>query len=215
MNISRKATAALLAASLAGGAGVGAIMTTPMVAFAADASTESTAEATARTPGQWITDALKGLVDKGTITQEQSDAVAKALEDARPEGPRGGFLMHHSPASEAAAEVLGISEDDLRAALETKSLADVAKDKNIDVQKVIDALVAEKTAHLDEAVANGKLTQERADELKADLTERTTDMVNDVLPHRSLRAGHGTGHGMMRHAPAPADDTTATGTVAS
>jgi hypothetical protein len=49
----------------------------------------------------------------------------------------------------------------------------------VDVQVVIDALVAEAEAHLDEKVAEGGLTQEEADERLAEITEQITDRVND------------------------------------
>jgi len=50
------------------------------------------------------------------------------------------------------------------------------------VQAVVDALVADATARLDEAVANGRLTQEEADEKKAELQERITARVNGEWP---------------------------------
>jgi hypothetical protein len=43
---------------------------------------------------------------------------------------------------------------------------------------VIDALVADATARLDEAVADGRLDADRAEEIKADLVERITAKVN-------------------------------------
>ena len=45
----------------------------------------------------------------------------------------------------------------------------MAAANDVDVQTVIDALVAEATAHLDEAVENGRLTEAEAAERAADL----------------------------------------------
>jgi polyhydroxyalkanoate synthesis regulator phasin len=59
------------------------------------------------------------------------------------------------------------------------TLAEIAQAQGVDVQVVIDALVAEAKAHLDEKVAEGDLTQEEADERLAEITERITDRVND------------------------------------
>lgn len=96
-------------------------------------------------------------------------------------GPRGPFGS--GPGFEAAAKALGISTDDLMSALrDGKSIADVAKEKGVDVQKVIDALVTEAKAKLDQAVEDGKLTQDRADEMATHLTERITAMVNGEHP---------------------------------
>jgi polyhydroxyalkanoate synthesis regulator phasin len=142
-------------------------------------------------PGQFLQETLQPLIDDGTLTQEQADKVIAALQAARPfdgdHGPgRGGPGFgghghgHMMFGLDTAATALGVSTDDLRGALEDgKSIADVAAEQGVDVQTVIDALVAEAKAHLDERVADGDLTQAEADERLADITERITDMVNN------------------------------------
>src|SRR4029079_9196921 len=88
-------------------------------------------------------------------------------------GPRGAH-----PDLGVVASTIGISEDDLRTALQGgQSIADIAKAHNVDPQAVIDALVADASKHLDQAVADGKLTQEQADQMKADLPQRMADFV--------------------------------------
>ena len=47
---------------------------------------------------------------------------------------------------------------------------------------MIDAIVAEATTRINAAVTDGKLTQERADELIANLTTGITELVNDTPP---------------------------------
>jgi lipoate-protein ligase A len=59
---------------------------------------------------------------------------------------------------------------------------------------VIDALVAEFKAHLDEEVASGEHTQEEADQKLAKATERITDMVNNGRPEGGRGPG-GRGQG--------------------
>ncbi len=91
-------------------------------------------------------------------------------------GPRGRHL-------EAAAEAIGIEPDALREALrDDQTIAQVAEANGVEVQAVVDALVADANEHLDEAVANGRLTQEEADEKKANLSERITALVNGERP---------------------------------
>ena len=58
----------------------------------------------------------------------------------------------------------------------------MAEANGVDVQAVIDALVAEAEAHVDEAVANGRLTEDQAATIKADLPERIEAMVNGEGP---------------------------------
>jgi hypothetical protein len=104
-------------------------------------------------------------------------------------GPGHGFGIAFRAGLDTAAEAIGISEDDLRTALEGgQSVAQVAEANGVDAQTVIDTLVAEATAKIDEAVADGDLPQDRADEIKADLTEHITTFVNrEGLPERGER----------------------------
>ena len=93
----------------------------------------------------------------------------RACPDRGGRGGPGGF-GGRGPGLEAAADAIGISVDELRTALrDGSSLAEVAAANDVDVQTVIDALVAEATAHLDEAVENGRLTEAEAAERAADL----------------------------------------------
>ena len=144
-----------------------------------------------------IKQALAGLVADKTITQEQADKVASTLAGSGlgrgPGGHRG--LRGHGAGLAAAAKALGMSETDLATALRSgKSLAAVAKEKGVDVQKVIDALVAEAKQRLADAVQNGRLTQAQADERLKDLTARITERVNSAGPGRPGGLGRG-GHG--------------------
>jgi hypothetical protein len=134
-----------------------------------------------------IREALQELVDAGTITAEQADAVASHLADELPVRERyGPFGRHHHGRGfdgEVVAGLLGITTEQLRDALrDGSSIADIAAENGVDVQVVIDALVAEVQDHLDVAVADGRLTQAEADEKLAEATERITDMVNRSRP---------------------------------
>jgi predicted DNA-binding protein YlxM (UPF0122 family) len=58
-----------------------------------------------------------------------------------------------------------------------KSLADIAAEKNITEQQVIDLLVTDATQKLDQAVQSGKLTQDKADKMKTNLTDKIKKVV--------------------------------------
>jgi hypothetical protein len=111
--------------------------------------------------------------------------VAKALEAAvpRPDGRGIGPVARAFGSLEAAAKALGIDESALRDELRAgTSIADVAKEHNVDVQKVITAMVDDLKSHLADAVKAGHLTQAQADKITADATQRITDLVNGKLP---------------------------------
>jgi hypothetical protein len=95
-----------------------------------------------------------------------------------------------------AAVALGMTEAELRTELQAgKSIAQVAETKNVEVQVVIDALVATRQAHIAEHVAEGKLTQAQADEKLANLETRVTEMVNKAGP--AMKSGKGRHGGKM------------------
>jgi polyhydroxyalkanoate synthesis regulator phasin len=179
------ATVGLAAGLVAGGAGIMAIAV-PAISGAQESttttpSTEEGTEATAR--ADRLAEVLQPLVDDGTLTQEQADAVIARLREAMPRGGGGhgpGFLHK---GLDTVADALGLSEDELRAALQDgQSIADIAAERGVDVQTVIDALVADAQARLAEEVAEGDLTQEQADARLSRLTEAVTAMVNGERP---------------------------------
>lgn len=162
-----------------------------------------------------LSEILQPLIDDGTLTQEQADKVIAALQDAAPFG-RGGPGMHggrgfgfFGAKLESVATALGITEDEVRTALEDgTTIAELATSKGVEVQTVIDALVADATARIDQAVTDGKLTADEATEQKAALTERITEFVNNTPEFGK--------HGEGRHGPgAPADDSTDSSTDSS
>jgi hypothetical protein len=78
----------------------------------------------------------------------------------------------------AAARVLGISEDQLHAEQRAgKSLADIARGHNADPRVVADALVAQRKADLDKAVAEGKLPKDTAEHLKTHLVQEIEQLM--------------------------------------
>ncbi len=135
-------------------------------------------------PGQRVRELLQDLVDDGTITSDQADAVATHLAEHRPEhapGDRGGRGHRGGPGrdGEVVAGLLGIDAETLREELVAgNSIADIAEANGVDVQTVIDALVDEAAGHLDLAVEDGRLTDDEAAEKLADVTERITARVN-------------------------------------
>jgi hypothetical protein len=199
MNMKKRAAAAAMTAGLLGGGAAGLILGGTGVSGAQETTTTveqqagdtATSDAGRPDPSTHFSEAIAPLVEAGTITQAQADAVIAALADAGPpQGGRGGPGGHGRMGRglDSAAEALGITADELRTALEGgQTIAQVAESKGVDVQTVIDAMLADLKAHLDEEVAAGEHTQEEADQKLADATERITDSVNNGMPERGER----------------------------
>ena len=131
-------------------------------------------------------------VEAGRITEEQGKALKERIDSADVPlvlgglspgerhglGPGPGHFGFFTEL-ETAASYLGLGEDELRDVLaDGKSLADVAKDEGKSVNGLVNALVADAEKRIDAAVEDGRLTQEQAIELKQDLRERVTGLVN-------------------------------------
>ena len=137
------------------------------------------------------------------------ERMAKLVDGTPRDGDHGpGGIDGERPGLDAAAKVLGVSTEDLKAQLKDgTSLADIATAKGIDKQKVIDALVAEAKTKTAAAVTSGKITQDRADKMLEKLSERITKMVDG----EGMGRFGGRPHGGRGGAEAPATDGGAPG----
>jgi hypothetical protein len=138
--------------------------------------------------------ALAASLAGGGVLGTAAVAGAQTGDDRPPaesDRPPGG----HGPKLDAAAQALGLSTDDLRSRLrEGNTIAQVAQAQGVEVQQVIDAMVAAATARIDQEVQEGELSAEEANERKANLEERITTLVNEG-PRRD---GEGRPDGPMR-----------------
>jgi hypothetical protein len=176
-----------------------------------------------------LSDALKTALENrvdaavaaGDITAAQGKELKARIEAGEVPllavgGPHGGPGFHRhmaGPGLEAAATYLGVTEAQLRAALESgKTLADVAKANSKTVDGLVAAMVADAKQHIADDVAAGRLTKAEQTQILSDLEQHITDMVNGRLPDRGPGApGGGHGFGPPPGAPAaPAGSTTGT-----
>jgi hypothetical protein len=146
--------------------------------------------------------ALKNRVDEaveaGRLTEEQgaelkeridSDDHPLLLGPGKHSGPDFGHHVHFM-GLEAAASYLGMTEAELRDALQDSTLAEIAREQGKAVTGLVKAIVADKTRRIDEAVADGRLTEEQGSDLKARLTEHVEALVNGELPGKLEKRPH-------------------------
>jgi hypothetical protein len=204
----KKTLATAAVASTLGGALAGATLLAPGLAGAqGDTETPGAVEETVRLEaGERLSEALQGLVDDGTITQAQLDAVVDTLVEARPErhhrGHRGG------PAGGAdLAEILGIEQSELREAIAGgQSLADVAAEQGVATQDLIDAIVDAVEERVAAGLENGRIDQEKADEILAGAEEKAEDLVNGEISFEGRRGRGGPRGGFGGDVPTPEAD---------
>ncbi|ADG07761.1 hypothetical protein [Kyrpidia tusciae] len=77
-----------------------------------------------------------------------------------------------------AAQVLGVTPQQLAQNLRSgQSIAQVAQSKGVSEQQVIDAIVQKISASIDQKVQSGKLSQDKAAQMKANLSARVKNIV--------------------------------------
>ena len=180
--IKRSVAITAIAASAFGGVAAGAAFFTPVIAGAQDDAVE--AEQAAPERGERISEALQVLVDDGTLTEAQRDAVVETLKNARPD--RGEFrepLGQRGPrVAGEIAEILGLEGNEIREALRNgSSIAELAKAQGIESADVVDAIVARAEERLDTAVENGRIDDTQAAEMLTRTAERAEDLVNGEI----------------------------------
>jgi polyhydroxyalkanoate synthesis regulator phasin len=142
--------------------------------------------------------ALKNRVDEavedGRLTEEQANEL-EARIDANEFPLLGalgfhGYEMHGGPGLgrlgpfghfelfETAASYLGLTEAQLREELRHATFAEIARERGKSVEGLVQQLVATQTKRIDEAVAEGRISDEQAADLEAELGERTEALVN-------------------------------------
>jgi len=156
-------------------------------------------------------------VSEGWLTDEQAELLRwrmdRAPEGAMPFMGRGpgavgrGMVGLSDSLLSVAADELGVSLTDLLTELEAgKSIADVAAEKGVDTQVIVDAYLAQVKDKLDEAVADGDITQNQADLQLQRAEERVTDRLDDT-GLGALRGGRGRHpRGPIDSAPMDSDD---------
>lgn len=187
----KRLTAAVAAGSL-GLAGLGAAVAIPALADAPSPSASPSnpgagpdrAERTSRTR-----QLLQSLVDDTTITAEQADKIATKLAQQAGPGPGGfgygpGPMGGPGPESLAAvATALGMSEADVRSALrDGTTLAALAKRQGKSEDAVVAAIVDAAKQRIAAAVKDGKLSQDQADTVIANLPQRVREFVENGRP---------------------------------
>lgn len=125
---------------------------------------------------------LAGTVAVGTVTTTFANSQSLVTMEGR--GSRGPGGIGHSASLTTIAETLNMTEADLRTAIQAgQTVADLATEKGIALQTIVDALLAEHKSLLAQAVTDGRLTQEQADARLAELaTQLPTQLSTTFTP---------------------------------
>jgi ribosomal protein S20 len=148
-----------------------------------------------------VISALNSRVDKavtdGKITAEQAATIKEKIATRVPKAVNANprhVLRHRAvrAAVDVAAKTIGVTPEELRSEIKSgKSVAEVATAHNVDPATVVNALVTAGSARIDKAVANHRLSAERAAKLKArlpELAQRFVDFKRDAAKQSTTAA---------------------------
>src|SRR5437868_4677467 len=124
--------------------------------------------------------AAQGKIDGNRADQAKQklpDFANRFVNETKSKRGRGRAIL--KDAANAAAKEIGVSVADLKQARKDgKSIAQVAKDHNKSVDDVVNAIVKQATSDIDQAVKDGKLDSNKADQIKQKLPDRAKQLVN-------------------------------------
>lgn len=116
-----------------------------------------------------LEEAVQQAVEDGLVTQEQAEEILSHEDHRGPHGERGDDPLHEHGirgGHSAIAEKLGITVDELQAArAEGKTITDLAEELGIDLEQVRAGIRGVHAEALQQAVEEGRITQEQADKI--------------------------------------------------
>lgn len=143
--------------------------------------------------------AVQTAVDEGKITEERATTLLENVDTVienvlnRAKGERGedrprGERFEESEFIQTIADSLGITPEEFVAQLqEEQTIAEVISANGGDVEAITQTLIADATERINQAVTDGKLTQERADTMVENLETRINDFLSGNRPPRPER----------------------------
>lgn len=131
-----------------------------------------------------------GSVSAQTGGDPADTALTQAPADGERRGPgRAGKLA-------VAAEAIGIDVEDLRTQIrDGATVAEVAEANGVSSDAVVDAIVQAKLDRLAQAVEDGRLTQDEADEKALDIEDCVTTRLEEGRPDGPRGPSEGGGRG--------------------
>src|SRR5262245_24496168 len=144
-----------------------------------------------------LSDRVDEAVEAGRLTEAEGAALKARINSGEfplfgvPSSEHHPFgLIEPDPMGElsTAADYLGLTQEQLRDRLNSgNTLAQIADAQDKSVAGLVDKLVDQKKARIEEAVKEGRLTRTQADEILAKIREAVRDLVENGKLHFEYR----------------------------
>lgn len=152
--------------------------------------------------GTFALGAMFSPIGQSEAKEGNNDWSSSMMRTAADEGCHGwGGMMergHHfsNSMSTVIAETLNMSVEELQTARsEGKSVADIAKEKNVSIDELKSKVLEARKAELQQLVKDGSITQEQMDNMLAHMESMIASALENDM---NGRGGMGNGHHMNR-----------------
>ncbi len=102
------------------------------------------------------------LVDSGDLTEEEGAAIIEKLELKQ----LARAIIDRDVLKQAAADAIGVTVAELEAAKEARTMSELLEENGVTRDEVNTAVEAAKNDMIDQALANGDITEEQAEQLR-------------------------------------------------
>ncbi|TWH48704.1 LysM peptidoglycan-binding domain-containing protein [Sporomusa sp. KB1] len=137
-----------------------------------------------------------GFVMAATTADKQDNSTGKLQQTQSEKGnfpKRCGMKGFHED-KQALLEFLKVDAQTFEANIKDgKTLATIAKEQGISEQELTDFMVKQLSVHIDKGVKEGRLSDAKATQMRADIAQRAADMIHGKAPMH--------GFGPMGHSP--------------
>ncbi|MEZ4667503.1 MAG: hypothetical protein R3E39_06240 [Anaerolineae bacterium] len=135
-----------------------------------------------------ITERINQSVADGKLTQERADQLLTQLTERVTQAINGELRPRQANVARPVLDVLRLASDQtgltvreiIRDLHSGKSLADILTEHSVQPETFISSVLSELDQRLDQAVTNGRLTREEADQRHSQFEERLRERINQV-----------------------------------
>lgn len=133
-------------------------------------------------------------VKAGRVTSEQADKMKGMFEQRVSDMINGKVPMHRGHhgmfANKEMLTLLKIDAETMKNELKAgKTLAAIANERGVSEQELKDFMVSSIAQRIDKGVESGRISTEKADQMKANLEQRVSDMINGKGPKLGYKHG--------------------------
>ena len=133
---------------------------------------------------------LVGAVLIAAFLAIAAPALAQSGAPGPAPGVAAGICNGVGSAAERVTDLLGLSSEEIQEERQAgKSLADIAADKDVSQDELVKAMLESRRAAMEQAVADGRITQEQSDSI----LDRMEQMVRERVSSDELGGGFGRG----------------------